>query len=216
MSTTDTLERPETSVVPAPKRSRYGAIVTGALLIVVGGLWLLDVTDVIELEAAMVLPAVLAVIGLALIIGSFDGPHTGLIVAGVFVTIAVLAVAATPPDAFNGGIGERNIRVTDQANLTDQYNVGLGELRLDLSDLAMTESAEIEATVGAGDLTIMLPPGVPVDIDAAAGAGQIDLFGEIDNGISVSDTYTSDGFDSATVTLTLELDVAAGNIKVER
>jgi predicted membrane protein len=203
-------------VVPAPKRSRYGAVVTGALLIVVGGLWLFDVIGVIELEAAMVLPAVLAVIGLALIIGSFDGPHTGLIVAGVFVTIAVLAVAATPPDAFNGGIGERNIRVTDQANLTDQYNVGLGELRLDLSDLAMTESAEIEATVGAGDLTIMLPPGVPVDIDAAAGAGQIDLFGEIDNGISVSDTYTSDGFDSATVTLTLELDVAAGNIKVER
>jgi hypothetical protein len=203
-------------MAPAPQRGRYGAIVTGALLMIVGGLWLLDVTDVIDLEAAMVLPMALGVIGLALIIGSFDGPHVGLIVAGVFVTIAVLAVAATPPDAFNGGIGERNIRVTNQANLTDQYNVGLGELRLDLSDLAMTESAEIEATVGAGDLTIMLPPGVPVDIDAAAGAGQIDLFGEIDNGISVSDTYTSDGFDSATVTLTLELDVAAGNIKVER
>ena len=216
MSTTDTLERPETTMVPPPKRGRYGAIFTGALLIVVGGLWLLDVIDVIELRAAMVLPVVLAVIGLALIIGSFDGPHTGLIVAGVFVTLAVVAVAAIPPDAFNGGIGERNIRVTNQANLADQYNVGLGELTLDLSDLTMTEPAEIEATVGAGDLTIMLPPGVPVDIDASAGAGQIDLFGEIDNGISVSDTYTSDGFDSATVTLTLELDVAAGNIKVER
>jgi len=183
---------------------------------VVGSLWLLDVIDVIELQAAMVLPVALGVIGLALIIGSFDGPHAGLIVAGVFVTIAVLAVAATPPDAFNGGIGERNIRVTDQSDLTDRYNVGLGELRLDLSDLTMTEPAEIEATVGAGDLTIVLPPDIPVDIDASTGAGQIDLFGETDNGISVSDTYTSDGFDSATVTLTLELDVAAGNIKVER
>jgi predicted membrane protein len=203
-------------MVPAPQRGRYGAIVTGALLMVVGGLWLLDVTDVIELEAAMVLPVALGVIGLALIIGSFNGPHVGLIVAGVFVTIAVVAVAAIPPDAFNGGIGERNIRITNQANLAEQYNVGLGELTLDLSDLSMTESAEIAATVGAGDLTIMLPPEIPVDIDAAAGAGEIDLFGEIDNGISVSDTYTSDGFDSADVTLTLELDVAAGNIKVER
>jgi predicted membrane protein len=203
-------------MAPAPQRGRYGAIVTGALLMIVGGLWLLDVTDVIELEAAMVLPVALGVIGLALIIGSFDGPHVGLIVAGVFVTIAVMAVAAIPPDAFNGGIGERNIRITNQANLAEQYNVGLGELTLDLSDLSMTESAEIAATVGAGDLTIMLPPEIPVDIDAAAGAGEIDLFGEIDNGISVSDTYTSDGFDSADVRLTLELDVAAGNIKVER
>jgi len=183
---------------------------------VVGGLWLLDVTDVIDLETAMVLPVALGVIGLALIIGSFNGPHVGLIVAGVFVTIAVLAVAAIPPDAFNGGIGERNIRVTNEANLAEQYNVGLGELRLDLSDLSMTESAEIAATVGAGDLTILLPPEVPVDIDAAVGAGEIDLFGEIDNGISVSDTYTSDGFESADVTLTLELDVAAGNIEVQR
>ena len=75
MSTTDTLERPETTQAPAPQRGRYGAIVTGALLMVVGGLWLLDVTDVIDLEAAMVLPVALGVIGLALIIGSFDGPH---------------------------------------------------------------------------------------------------------------------------------------------
>ncbi|HET7847237.1 MAG TPA: hypothetical protein VFL72_07060, partial [Acidimicrobiia bacterium] len=141
MSTTETLERPETTLAPAPRPGRYGAMITGALLIVVGGLWLLDVTHVIDVEAAMVLPVALGVIGLALIIGSFDGPHVGLIVAGVFVTMAVLAVAAIPPDAFNGGIGERNIRVTNEANLAEQYNVGLGELRLDLSDLSMTESA---------------------------------------------------------------------------
>jgi hypothetical protein len=183
---------------------------------VLGGLWLLDVIGAIELEAAMVLPAVLGVIGLALIIGAFDGPHAGLIVAGAFVTIAVLAVAAIPPDAFNGGIGERNVRVTDQAQLVSQYNVGLGELTLDLSELAMTESADIEATVGAGDLTVLLPADIPVDIDAAAGAGEVDLLGEVENGISVNQSYSSDGFDTAPVSLTLELDVAAGNIKVER
>jgi predicted membrane protein len=203
-------------MVPGPKRRPYGATVAGAVLVVVGGLWLFDAIDVIDLRVAFVLPAVLAVIGLALIIGAFDGPHAGLVVAGIFVSIAALAVAAAPPDAFHGGIGERDIRVTDQANLAARYDVGLGELSLDLSDLTMTESAEIDVTVGAGELTILLPPTIPVDIDASAGAGQIDLLGETGDGISVNRTYTSDGFDSATVRLTLDLDVAAGNITVER
>jgi hypothetical protein len=44
----------------------------------------------------------------------------------------------------------------------------------------------------------------------------VDLFGEVNDGLSVTNTYTSDGFDSATVTLTLDLDVAAGNIEVDR
>jgi len=215
VSTTDTLERPGTETVQGRKRP-YGAVVTGALLVVVGGLWLLDATDVVDLRVAIVLPAVLAVIGLALIVGAFDGPHPGLVVAGVFVSLAVLAVATAPPDAFHGGIGERSIRVTDQADLAARYDVGLGELSLDLSDLDMTESAEIEATVGAGELTIMLPQDLAVDISASAGAGQVDLFGEVNEGLSVTNTYTSDGFESATVTLTLDLDVAAGNIEVDR
>jgi hypothetical protein len=191
-------------------------MVTGALLIVVGGLWLLDALDLIELRAAIVLPAALTVIGIALIIGAFDGPHAGLVVAGVFVTLAAIAFAAAPENAFHGGIGERNITVTNQALLLPRYDVGLGQLRLDLSDLVMTESDEVAATVGAGDITVLLPEDVPVTIDASAGAGKIDLLGETSDGLSVSRTYTSDGFEAAAVTLTLDLDVAAGNIEVER
>jgi hypothetical protein len=191
-------------------------LVTGLLLVVVGGLWLLDAVDLIEVEAALVLPAALAIIGIALIIGAFDGPHTGLVVAGVFVALAAVAFAAAPENAFHGGIGERNVIVTDQADLAPRYDVGLGELRLDLSDMVMTESAEVAATVGAGDINVLLPPDVPVTIEASAGAGKIDLLGQTSDGISVSRTYTSDDFDTAAVTLTLDLDVAAGNIEVDR
>lgn len=214
MSTTETLERTGTEMVPAPKRRPYAAVVTGALLVVAGVLWLLDATDVIDLDLAIVLPAILSVIGIALIIGAFDGPHNGLIVAGVFLSLAVLAVAAAPENAFHGGIGERDIKISDEAFLADRYDVGVGKLTLDLSDLALTESTEVAATVGAGDMMILLPADVPVSIDAAAGAGQIDLLGETTEGISVSKTYTSDEFDTAAVTLTLDLDVAAGNIEV--
>ena len=216
MSTTETLERRQPETVTRRGSGPYGAIVLGALLVVVGGLWLLDATGVIALEAAIVLPAVLAVIGLGLIFGAWNGPHPGLVVAGVFVTIAVLAVAAAPPDAFHGGIGERSIVVTDQADLAATYDVGVGGLMLDLSDLTMTESADVDVTIGAGDMTIVLPADVPVDVSASVGAGQIDLLGEVSEGLSVSRTYTSPGFEAADMRLTLDLDIAAGNMEVQR
>ena len=214
MSTSETVERP-VNAATSPRRP-YATMVAGALLVVVGALWLLDATDVIELHASIVLPAVLAVIGLALIVGSFEGPHPGLVVAGVFITIATLAVAAAPPDALRGGIGERNVNVSGQADLESTYNVALGDLSLDLSDLTMSASAEVTATVGAGELVVTLPPDLAVDITASVGAGEIDLLGETGEGLSVNRTYTSDGFESAEVTLTLDLNVAAGSIEVDR
>ena len=216
MSTTETLERREPETIPRRGSGPYGSIVIGALLVVVGGLWLLDVVGAVALEAAIVLPAVLAVIGLGLIFGAWNGPHPGLVVAGVFVTIAVLAVATAPPNAFRSGIGDRSILVTDQADLAATYDVGVGGLTLDLSELTMTESAAVDVTIGAGDLTVVLPSDVPVDVSASVGAGQIDLLGEVSEGLSVSRTYTSEGFGAADVKLTLDLDIAAGNMEVER
>jgi predicted membrane protein len=217
MSTSDVLvPSPPTSDPGTPRRRPYGAIVAGALLVVVGLLWLLDAAGAIELRAAIVLPAILAVIGLALIFGAFDGPHPGLVVAGVFVTIASLAVAVAPPDAFHGGIGQRRIHVTDPATLAPAYDVGVGELRLDLSDLELTEPTELDLTVGAGDVSLTLPPDVAVDISASAGAGRVDLLGQESDGLSVHRTYVSDDFETAEVTLTVDIDVAAGNIEVEQ
>jgi Cell wall-active antibiotics response 4TMS YvqF len=213
MSTTDTLERHEAE---ATTPRVYGAVVSGALIALVGALLLLDALDLIDLRASMILPAVLTLIGLALIVGSFNGPHPGMITAGVFVTLGVLAMAATPPEAFSGGVGGQEVRVTDEAALETSYEVGVGELTLDLSDLLLATSKTVEVNVGMGNLTITLPPDLAVDITALASAGRVELLGENGNGVSVTRTYVSEGFESADVTLTLDLEVAAGNIEVDR
>jgi predicted membrane protein len=214
VSTPDTTST--TVTTPGPSRHTYGAVVAGIVLVVVGALWLLHATDVIELDFGILVPAILAVIGIALIIGSFDGAHTGLVIAGVFLTILTLALAVAPAGAFRGGVGERNIMVGQQSELADRYDLGLGEMSLDLSELDLTSSAEIAVSVGAGQINIILPEDLEVDIDASAWAGQIDLLGERAEGLSVTLDYTSDGFDTAPVTLTLDVNVAAGDIKVER
>lgn len=216
--TVDTLQRQETeSGPPPPRRMRdYGAWVIGVILVVFGTLWLLDVAGVLSLRAAVILPSLLAVVGLALIFGAWDGPHAGLVVFGVFLTVAVIAAAVSPPNAFRGGIGERNYAVGQQAELAPRYDVGLGDLRLDLRDLTLTQSAAVEVTVGAGEILVQLPADTPVTIDASVGAGDIDLLGETTDGVSVTRSYTSEGFDGAGAALTLDLNVAAGSIEVTR
>lgn len=201
---------------PPRRRYHYGATTAGIVLIAAGVVWILDVAGLIEVQAALILPGLLAVVGLALIVGSMDGPHPGLVIFGVFLTVAVVAAAVAPPNAFRGGIGERHHRIESQADLARRYDVGLGDLTLDLRDLTLTESAEVEVTVGAGEMRIVLPDDIEFSIDASVGAGDIDLLGERSDGVSVSRTYESPGYDAATTTLTLDLDVAAGSIEVRR
>lgn len=214
MSIADTSTPSERQTAPAPS-PRYGAVVAGATLVVLGVLWLLDATGVIDLRLALVLPSALAVIGVALIVGSFTGPHSGLVVAGVFLSIATLVVALAPA-GFQGGVGERDIRVTQQSELEDRYDMALGKVILDLGDLSLTQSAEVDVSVGAGEIWVILPPGLPIKVNATVGAGEIDLLGENADGLSPRLTHTSEGFDSAPVTLTLDLNVGAGKIEVSR
>lgn len=203
--------------VVTPERDRpFVSVVFGVILLAVGVVWLLDAVDLVDLRPGVVLPAALTVVGLALVVGSFDGPHGGLVTFGVFLTVAVVVSSFTPFDSFRGGVGERNYRVLTQADLQTEYRVGVGDLEIDLSDLRMTESATVRGSVGAGTLRVVLPDDVPVSIDASTGAGQVDLLGETADGLSVSRTYESSDFDDADVWLRLVLDVATGEIEVDR
>ena len=176
----------------------------------------LDLAGTIDVRLAVVLPSFLIVFGLALILGAADGPHSGLVVAGLFLSIAVVIAAAVPIGSFSGGVGERLFRVSEQTALAPSYEVGFGDLRLDLRDLDLVEAATVEVTVGAGQITVLLPPSVPVDIKASSVAGQVDLLGERSEGLAVSRDYTSESFDTSEIGLTIVIDVTAGAIEVTR
>lgn len=210
------LETREPSVEAPEPRRHFGSIVLGAVLVGVGTLWFLDALDVISIRAAVVLPAMLAIVGLALIVGSFEGEHSGLVVFGVFLTVAVIIAAVAPVDAFRAGVGERQFRAETGADLATDYRLGVGDMTLDFSDLELAEPEVIRASLGAGTLQVDLPEDLPVRIEARSGAGEVTIFGESSDGLSVSRTYESPGFDAAEPGLTLELEVATGEIEVDR
>ncbi|MGF1597113.1 MAG: hypothetical protein ACFCVK_09290 [Acidimicrobiales bacterium] len=225
-------DRPATATPPPPGRLDFGRLVAGLVLITLGTVWLLDVLDVARFRASVVLPALLTAVGVGLMIGSFRGPHPSLITVGILLAVATVFSALVPPEALRGGIGERTYVVDEVTELEPRYRVGLGDLTLDLSRLRLEDHRRVELSVGAGDLLVVVPPETVVTVDASLGAGEIVLFDETANGISVHRTFGPDdpgpagaGPDGAgpagagpdgAGSLELHVDGGAGRIEVRR
>jgi hypothetical protein len=189
--------------------------VLGGILLASGGLWLLSSLDVIDISLTAVLPVALILVGLALVIGSRTGRHSGLVLAGVILTV-MLAFASTFDIRLEGGVGERNYAPTSVVDLKRDYRLALGEMRLDLSGLQLPAtrggSIRIDASVGMGQLVVRVPQGFTYIVHATAGAGQVVLFGRESNGIDAELSIARRGI---TTTLVLELSVGLGQVDVD-
>ena len=99
--------------------------------------------------------------------------------------------------------------------LRSRYRLGAGHATLDLSHLASTsDSRTVRASVGAGQITVLVPGRGQVIADGHAGIGEVRLFGRHQDGWDVTDRVSQG--DAADGTLRLHPDVGAGQIEVVR
>ncbi|MGH2784628.1 MAG: PspC domain-containing protein [Actinomycetota bacterium] len=221
---TAVLEPPIPAAAPPPpaprvrERSTLGFLTFGTLLVTLGVLSLLDAQGVIELKAGQYLATALGVIGLGLLAGSVVGRARWLIVPGIVLTPFVL-VASLIHVPFEGGFGERVYRLTGVPAIVTEYHLIAGDMTIDLRGVETPGAFKIEATAVAGHILIIVPEGVSLDIEAKAGAGEIDLFGQRFDGVNVDVHRT---YNLATVEgtgdplpATIEIDVEAGLGQVE-
>jgi phage shock protein PspC (stress-responsive transcriptional regulator) len=204
---------------PAPRPPRGPKLFwfTLALLAVaLGSLGLYDVTQGGVADAAY--PALaLAVIGGMLVVGAWFGRPGGLIALGVVATIALLATSVAEPRF----AGERMTSETPTiaTQVEDRYFVPAGSVRLDLSNIRDVERLDgrtVEVEANAGELVVILPENLDVDIDAdVAVAGEVTVLGETRGGTGVSMERTVDGGPGAP-RMDLKLDVVFGSIEVRQ
>lgn len=163
-------------------------------------------------------PAVaLGVSAVALLLGAFWGRPGGLIALGL---VSALATAgATAADRVDSG--RIDAAPTSAAAVADRYDLTLGRIDLDLSDVADPDALDgrtVEVEIGvAGQITVLVPDDVDVVVASRVAAGERLIFGERDAG--ETSTAESDG-DTAPGTeapeLTLDLEVTFGRIQVDR
>jgi phage shock protein PspC (stress-responsive transcriptional regulator) len=189
------------------------------------GLALAGFALVILLSHATLWPAagagwfVILLVGLALLWASRGQRRSGRVLRVLAVLSALLlaAIAAAIIAAFswfdvslNDGVGKKEYAPTTPAAVASSYKLGVGDLRIDLSEIGpITSPLRIKANVGVGDLRVVVPQGMPVAVDGHVKVGDIRAFDQDLSGRNV-DLHNGSGL------LTIDGRVGLGEIHVER
>ena len=130
----------------------------------------------------------IAIVGLVVLLVTGEGRPRKLAIAGLSV-IAVLVAAAAIAIAtafawfdvsLGDGVGDHTYAPAGLVVVKPEYKLGIGNLKIDLS--SVRGPATVKASVGIGELRIIVPDNVPVAVDATVKAGSISALGREDDG----------------------------------
>jgi predicted membrane protein len=198
-------------------RGGGAAVGWGIAFIAAGVLWILSLLEV-PIAWELVLPAGIIIIGVALLAGVRGAARSGLISLGVVLAVVALFATLLPSRTLAATFtaGDNDVTVDTVADLDPVYEHGAGVLRLDLSDLAVSEGVtQVSASVNFGELIVIVPADVTVTGETIVRAGEVSIFGSTTAGFAPSATIDEAGTDEARV-LDLDLDVGFGRIEVRR
>lgn len=215
--TTSTPTTPPPATPPPARRPGTGNIIVGVLLIALGAIWLLDALGV-AIPLGMLVPIILITLGLAVAISGVLGHHDGVIGLAVFLGVVLAAgsiVVSVLDVPVAGGAGDRVYAPTTAADLEDAYGVFAGTVTLDLQGLELAPgTTEVAVTTVLGEVEVVVPEGMTIDVDASAAGGTLDLFGATTEGLGLSDEHTSAGYEDARRRLHLELRAGLGEVRL--
>ena len=188
-----------------------GRIALGLVLLVAGTLGLLEAADVVEIPFRTWVGVLLITIGVAVAISS--GHRRLLVLAGIVLVLVGIPALLVDPDLFEGGVGETTERPRSEADL-EPFRQGIGKLTVDLTEEGLPLDEEtIEASVGIGELVVLVPSDVDFRLEAHVGAGNIEALGDTESGVDAELEQISGT--AGTQEITLELEVGIGNLRVE-
>jgi predicted membrane protein len=194
-----------------------GTIFFGIILMVLGALWLLDLSGVLNVTWTIVGAVLLVVIGLALIVGAREGAHGGLIALGIFlaVILGIASVASVPQ--FGEGVGDRTHRPETVAELADGFEWGVGSHILDLRGIDFPQGEyETKASTGIGELIIIVPQNAEVRVTWSVGIGEARLLDREHGGLGISGDWATPNYGNADVSILIDASVGIGSMQVRR
>ncbi|MDP9224088.1 MAG: cell wall-active antibiotics response protein, partial [Actinomycetota bacterium] len=200
---------------PPRERSALGWYTVAATLMALGIAALLDASNSIHVTLVQYLALPLAVIGAGLIVGAWLGRSRLLIVLGLLLVPFVLT-ASLIHVPLTGAAGTFVYRPQASADIPATYHIAAGDLTVDLTRLALdSASTNITATVGAGQLRVLVPLRVPLTIDGRADVGGVTVFGRTQGGTEVHVQRFSTA-SSSRPGLDLHLHAGLGSVQIER
>ncbi len=201
---------------PVRRPSRVGPVAFGGVLLACGALGVMSPLGIAHPNAVVFLGASLFMVGIGLVAGTWLGRPRGFIFLGL-VLAGALATTALFDIRWSGSVGEFTYRPSSAGALRPEYQVFAGQVGLDLRAVDFGgRSTDVNAEVGFGQLVVLVPSKVRVEVDAKLGAGELTAFGETKDGLQPRLNRVSRGASSADGVLRLHLKGGAGQIEVAR
>ena len=201
---------------PSVRRASLFPLAAGALLVVIGVIALLDAGGVWNADWRFVLGGMVVGCGALVAAGEVTGRKVGSVIGLALLLVAALAVSLAVRVPLFAGIGDRVEHPTSVATLDSKYELGIGDFNVNLADVPLAPGeTHVKTTLGIGDLTVHVPAGVAVEVDGRASAGQVVIFGHIDDGTSVHSLFHDAGSTPGRV-LVLDARVGVGRVTVVR
>ena len=129
------------------------------------------------------------------------------------VVVAVAVFAAVFHVHVGRGIGERTYAPTSVEELRSRYELGIGDLTLDLTGIRFpVGETALDVRVDVGEIEVLVPPDVAVRARGSAKAGRVELLG------AAAEGYKADfeTHETGQRVLVLDASTGAGSVRVER
>ncbi len=208
---------------PTPKpRSYLGAATLSVALVAVGALVTLNVTGAADIPAVVVLATGLGVLGIGMLVGTVFGRARWLLAIAIPLLFCTMIASIIPSDLRLGTeIGDRTWRPITISSTSDEFRLDIGQAQVDLTKLVIpagTTSVPISASVGVGELAVIVPEGVRVIVDASVGGGRIWIQGlpEVSGTTASMNDEVPGVVPPNAPTITLTAEVGLGNLEVYR
>jgi phage shock protein PspC (stress-responsive transcriptional regulator) len=139
---------------------------------------------------------------------------TGLVLASLLAAALIAVAAVFAVFDVHRSIGDRTYAVTSAQDLKDEYRLGIGSMELDLAGLQVpgNETVVVEARVDIGDLDVIVPSNVALQVYGTAEVGEVEVLGKAEEGRNVENDLRETG----SRVLVLDAHVGAGAVRVER
>ncbi|WP_218034255.1 LiaF domain-containing protein, partial [Acrocarpospora corrugata] len=215
-------ERPEVRL-PKIKQKRPKSFIGGltiCLAFIVGGIMVaVQQSGTGSISLPVVGGAVLVTIGAGLLVATWFGRGAALVAAGTIVSLVL--VAGSSVSGLPKKVGSYNWHPIDISQSSRSYTVGIGEGRLDLSDVKLVPGGRtrFDATISVGQLTVVLPPTARVEVFAYTRLGDIKIDHRVDNGADVTVNRVLDPEvrgDGDASTIELHVKAGIGDVEVRR
>ena len=202
------------SAAPAARRLRLVALVAVGLTL--SGLGIASALGV-AVTLATYFAATLLILGLTLIAAARYGRARGILPVALLVLLGTIGTSVAGPVSHEQGWGAQQVRFTTPAELAPGNRHELGELKVDLRDLATTTNVSYTAHVETGNLEVLAPKSTNVVIKWQVDSGAVIVDGaQVEAGTDLHGVQQPVRVDPRKKTLTLNLSVDRGAVQVTR